>query len=231
MNDDQVAPTLALGPHLAITAARTSGVELFARCPPAHSVILGRSRIAFNGGVHTQTSVALPAGLPHLPLALEGPTACVAYLDARRYRFEDAQRLAEAWRGFVPGHDDVRDLFHDALTPPRRRVDRRLLRALEAIDLDDLSVAEVARRVDLSESRLTHLMTETLGAPPRTWRTWLKLRRAIGETLFADANLTQAAHRAGFSDSAHLTRTCKQLTGVRPAHMLPRVVYVLKDQE
>jgi len=38
---------------------------------------------------------------------------------------------------------------------------------------------------------------------------------------------TQAAHRAGFSDSAHLTRTSKQLLGVRPAEMLPQVVHVL----
>jgi AraC-like DNA-binding protein len=59
--------------------------------------------------------------------------------------------------------------------------------------------------------------------PPRTWFT---LRRALHETMFGAANLTQAAHRAGFADSAHLTRTCKRLMGVRPAQMLPRTVYV-----
>ena len=93
-----------------------------------------------------------------------------------------------------------------------------------------MSVAQAALRVDLSESRLTHLMTETLGAPPRTWRTWLMLRRALHETLLGTANLTQAAHCAGFADSAHFTRTCKQLMGVRPAQMLPHTVYVMAQR-
>jgi AraC-like DNA-binding protein len=160
-------------------------------------------------------------------LALEGPYAGVAYLDARRYRFEDAERLARRWRGFVPGRDDLREALGDALEPPRRRVDARVLRALDALEAERLSISEVARRNSLSESRLTHLVTDTLGAPPRTWRAWFNLQRAIGERLFGSANLTQAAHRAGFADSAHLTRTCKQLTGVRPAQMMPATVYVV----
>lgn len=228
-NDQPISPVLALGPHLALTVARTAGVPLFARCPPVHSVILGRCRLEVGGSVHTHTSVALPANTPHTLLALEGPYAGVAYLDARRYRFEDAQHLAEAWRRFVPGRDDLREAFGDALKTPKRRVDARLLRVLDALDAEGLSVAEAARHVGLSDSRLTHLMTDTLGAPPRTWRAWFKLRRAIGETLFNAANLTQAAHRAQFADSAHLTRTCKQLMGVRPAQMLPQTVYVSID--
>lgn len=121
-------------------------------------------------------------------------------------------------RSYAPFANDE---YGSPLRPPRRRVDARLLRALDLLDEAELSVTQAARRVDLSESRLTHLMTETLGAPPRTWRTWLRLQRAIRERLLGGATLTQAAHRAGFADSAHLTRTCKQLTGVRPGQMLP----------
>jgi len=225
----QLAPVLALGTHVALTIAQTAGVPLFARCPPVHSVILGRCKLSLGNGVQTARSLALPAHTPHTLLALEGPYAGVAYLDARRYRFEDAQRLAHQWRGFLPGTDDLREALGDALAPPRRRVDARLLRALDALDVEHLSVSEAARRVGLSESRLTHLMSDTLGAPPRNWRAWFKLRRAIGEALFGQANLTVAAHRAGFADSAHLTRTCKQLMGVRPAQMLPQTVYVSAD--
>jgi AraC-like DNA-binding protein len=174
-------------------------------------------------------TLAMPANVPHTLLELQGTFAGVAYLDARRYRFEDAQRLAETWRGFVPGRDDLREAMGDALTAPQRRVDARVLRALAAIETRDLSVADAALSVRLSDSRLTHLMSETLGAPPRTWRTWFRLRRALHETLFGTANLTAAAHSAGFADSAHLTRTCKQLTGVRPAQMLPRAVYLMTE--
>lgn len=217
---------LALAPHVALTVAATKGVRLFARCPPVHSVLLGPARLTFNGQVHTTRSVALPANAAHRVLALEGPYAGVAYLDARRYRFEDAERLARRWRGFVPGRDDLREALGDALAPPVRRVDARVLRALAALEAEPLRISEAARRVGLSESRLTHLMADTLGAPPRTWRAWFKLQRAIGERLLGHANLTQAAQRAGFADSAHLTRTCKQLTGVRPAQMMPGTVYV-----
>jgi AraC-like DNA-binding protein len=224
--DPAAAPVLVLGPQLAITGAPTAGVRLFTRCPPVHSVLLGRCELALDGQVQTPHVIALPANTPHAILALDGAYACVAYLDARRYRFEDAQRLAETWRGFLPGHDDMREAFGDALNVPRRRVDRRLLRALDAFESHDLTVSDAAAQVGLSDSRMTHLMTDTLGAPPRAWRTWFKLRHAIREAVFGGVNLTQAAHHAGFADSAHLTRTCKQLMGVRPAQMLPRTVYV-----
>jgi AraC-like DNA-binding protein len=220
------APVLVLGPQLAITGAPTAGVRLFKRCPPVHSVLLGRCQLELDGQVHTPRTIALPANTPHALLALHAAYACVAYLDARHYKFQDAQRLAETWRGFVPGHDDMREAFGDALKIPQRRVDKRLLRVLDAFENQDLTVSEAAAQVGLSDSRMTHLMTDTLGAPPRTWRTWFKLRQAIREALFSGVNLTQAAHRAGFADSAHLTRTCKQLMGVRPAQMLPRTVYV-----
>jgi AraC-like DNA-binding protein len=217
---------LAVSSHVALTVARTAGVRLFERCPPVHSVLLGGCRVQAAGRrIAARTSLAIPANVSHTLLELRGPFAGVAYLDARRYRFEDAQRLAETWRGFVPGQDDLREAMGEALAIAPRRVDPRLIRSLALLESDDVSVTEAALRVGLSDSRLTHLMTETLGAPPRSWRAWLRLRRALRETLFGSANLTQAAHRAGFADSAHFTRTCKQLMGVRPAQMLPRIVY------
>ena len=225
---DEAPTVLVVGPHVALTGARTEGVRLFERRPPLHGVLLGRCEVAFGGRrVRSEGALALPAGVSHSVVAFDDPYAGVAYLDARRYRFDDVQRLAERWRGFVPGHDDLREALGDALNVPHRRVDGRVLRALDAIDVEGLSVAEASSRQGLSESRLTHLTTETLGSPPRVWRAWFKLQRAIREAALGAANLTEAAHRAGFADSAHLTRTSKQLLGVRPAEMLPRIVHVV----
>ncbi|MBC8069633.1 MAG: hypothetical protein IAG13_14950, partial [Deltaproteobacteria bacterium] len=64
---------LVLGEHAALTSARTNGVPLFDRCPPVHSVIIGRSRIATADRVATQRVVAMPAGTPHRVLELAGP--------------------------------------------------------------------------------------------------------------------------------------------------------------
>lgn len=223
------SPTvLAVGPHAVITGAATAGVRLFERSSLVHGVLLGPCELTLAGRrVRSEGAVALPAGAPHSIVGFGAPYACVAYLDPRRYGFEDVRRLAAKWQGFVPGLDDLREALADTFAPPPRRVDHRLLRALDAIDADGLSVADAAARAGLSESRLTHLTTETLGAPPRVWRAWFKLQRAIREAALGTANLTEAAHRAGFSDSAHLTRTSKQLLGVRPARMLPHVVHVV----
>jgi len=222
----ETSTVLALGPHVALSCAKTAGVPLFERCPPSHTVLLGRARVEVDGRVYAVKSMAIPANVPHRLLSLEDPFAGVAYLDTRRYGWRDVQRLARTWEGFVPGQDDVREALGDAIETPEYRVDGRLLRALDLMQSDDLAVPELAGRVGLSSSRLTHLMTDTLGIPPRTWRTWFRLQGAIRHAVFSGANLTQAAHAAGFSDSAHLTRTCKRLMGVRPAKMLPQVVHV-----
>jgi AraC-like DNA-binding protein len=219
---------LVLGPDVALTTAPTKGVAFFARCPPVHSVLLGQCRVDLHGTSRQGSGLAIPAHTPHAVQAMAGPQGGVVYLDPRRYRFEDAQRLAERWRDFVPGRDDLREALGDALFAPRRRIDARLLRALEALDQDHADIPSAARSVGLSESRLTHLMTDTLGAPPRAWRSWLRLRRALHEALLEGCNLTQAAHSAGFVDSAHLTRTSKLLTGVAPSRVLPRTVYVAR---
>lgn len=222
------ASVLTLGARLALNVVDGTHVRLFPRCPVAHSIIVGPVTVAHSGSQHSAASFALPAHTPHSIVASAGPIGVVAFLDARRYRFEDAQRLAHAWRGFVPGRDDPREAFGDALKRPRRRLDARLEAALEILETENTSVLEAALRVGLSESRLTHLMTDTLGAPPRKWRPWLKLRNAIGEVALHGANYTQAAHRAGFADSAHFTRTSKALIGVTPTNLVASVVYVTR---
>ncbi len=220
-----------LGPSLALTEARSAGVKLFERQPPLHSILLGAYRVEVGGSLLSQSSaLALPAGTPHRVVKIEGPSACVAYLDARRYGFGDVQRLAERWRGFVAGKDDLREAFGDALALPVRRLDRRLVRALDSLETEGATVESAARLVGLSTGRLTHLTTETLGPSPVEFRTWFKLRRALGQALLGGANLTAAAHAAGFSDSAHLTRTCKRLMGVAPAGMLPPTLYLANDR-
>lgn len=68
----------------------------------------------------------------------------------------------------------------------------------------------------LSASRLRHLFVEQTGLPFKTYLLWLRLTRAV-EALAAGATLTQAAHDAGFADSAHFSRTFRRMFGVAPA--------------
>jgi AraC-like DNA-binding protein len=220
---------LTLGPRLALMVVNGSKAQLFAHAAPVHCVLVGRMVLAHSEGRHLGDAFALPPVTQHAVMASERTVGLVAFLDARRYRFEDAERMARLWRGFVPGKDDPREAFGDALKRPRRRLDPRLESLLGLLEHENVTIAEAAHRAGLSETRAAHLMTEKLGAPPRTWRPWLRLRNAIGEVAFRGANLTQAAHRAGFSDSAHLTRTSKTILGVTATHMVSPTVFATLD--
>lgn len=70
----------------------------------------------------------------------------------------------------------------------------------------------------LSASRLRHLFVEQTGLPFKTYLLWLRLTRAV-EAYASGASLTHAAHQAGFSDSAHLSRTFRRMFGIPPASL------------
>ncbi len=97
-------------------------------------------------------------------------------------------------------------------------LDERVSKALAVFDsLEEkkISAAELAKRVFLSESRLSHLFQEQLGLPIRRYLLWLKVLDACGR-VNSDANITVAAHAAGFTDAAHFTHTARQLLGISP---------------
>ena len=76
-----------------------------------------------------------------------------------------------------------------------------------------IKIESVARHIGLSESRLIHLFTHQVGVPPRRYALWLRLLDAIDE-IVEGASFTDAAYAAGFSDSAHLSRTFRKMFGL-----------------
>ena len=98
-------------------------------------------------------------------------------------------------------------------------IDSRVAQSIEWIRSsreEGISVQEIAAGVELSESRFSHLFTENVRIPVRRYLLWLRLRDAMH--LLAKGNsLTEIAHEAGFSDSAHLARTFRALLGIAPS--------------
>jgi len=76
-----------------------------------------------------------------------------------------------------------------------------------------VAIAELARHVCLSQSRLMHLFTGQVGIPIRRYVLWLRLMTAV-QFAVKGKSLTEAAHSAGFSDSAHLCRTFRRMYGI-----------------
>jgi AraC family transcriptional regulator len=105
--------------------------------------------------------------------------------------------------------------------PPIKRMDERIVKAMEWMRESGsrtLSLEDAARSVFLSPSRFAHLFKEEVGLPFRRYLLWRKLSRGIVE-FGRGSNLSAAAHAAGFSDSAHLTHTWKQMFGISPTVM------------
>jgi AraC-like DNA-binding protein len=95
---------------------------------------------------------------------------------------------------------------------PRVRRVLRWLRENIGSSEEDRSLERLAALAGLSPSRFMHVFTESLGVPLRPYLLWLRLQHAAGRVL-AGASATEAAHEAGFSDAAHLSRTFRRTLG------------------
>ncbi|CAN5451577.1 helix-turn-helix domain-containing protein [soil metagenome] len=98
-------------------------------------------------------------------------------------------------------------------------IESRIAQSIEWIRArrdEGVSVQEIAAGVELSESRFSHLFTENVRIPVRRYLLWLRLRDAM-HLLAQGKSLTETAHEAGFSDSAHLARTFRALLGIAPS--------------
>jgi len=81
------------------------------------------------------------------------------------------------------------------------------------------TLSGAAKEANISPSRLTHLFTEQVGIPFRSYVLWLRLR-TVAERVAEGSNLTDAAHSAGFSDSSHLSRVFRDNFGLAPSALL-----------
>ncbi len=124
-----------------------------------------------------------------------------------RYDSEQAARLLDEVVRILAGEDQP------------AAIDARVARACElmaAAPHRRAPLDEIATRVSLSASRVSHLLRSELGLPARRYQLWLRLRDAIGE-LEKGRSVTDAALAAGFSDAAHLSRTFRRMLGFTPS--------------
>jgi AraC family transcriptional regulator len=104
-------------------------------------------------------------------------------------------------------------------SPPSQQVDARIQKAIDYVQKNlrgAVAMRDAASAAALSPSRFRHLFMEQTGSAFRVYVLWLRLNVAI-EAAMTGKSWTEAAHQAGFSDSAHLTRTFKRMFGISPA--------------
>jgi AraC-like DNA-binding protein len=147
---------------------------------------------------------------------IDGGISCVPARRVTRWRAALGPKLNEArveqWvkKELLSGRRDVR------IHPRVKRAIKYLRDRLGSAD--DFSLKALARVSGLSPSRFMHVFTESVGVPLRPYIRWLRLQRASCD-LMAGATMTAAAHNAGFSDAAHMTRTFRHMLGTTPSDL------------
>lgn len=156
----------------------------------------------------------------YIAARLKFGTSIASWVDAAHGLRGIVRERIDTWDQARRIHDTVvQQLAPSDLRPrPWPPVIQRLVSILPTRLDDELRLGKLARELELSESRLAHLITEYLGIPFRTYVLWLRLERVAAE-IAAGRTLTEAAHHAGFSDGAHLSRVFRRMFGIAPSEL------------
>jgi AraC-like DNA-binding protein len=119
----------------------------------------------------------------------------------------------------------VRQCPHRPLNDPRLE---RALSALDSLLNRKVAASALAAEANLSLSQLQRLFASQLGLPIRRLVLWRRLRLSM-VLILAGNSVTQAAHEAGFADSAHFSRSLKKLFGVTARQALQQINLRLLD--
>lgn len=188
-------------------------------------------------------AAVIPAGLPY-EFDMSGEVLAVVYLEptagtiSTLSRFiGDTREDGGALLGRDGGRGHMREMFEcrgerewavDALAElfaqSASSLDPRIAHALcimRAAAGDALPVAELAGAIGLSASRFQHLFVSEIGVPYRRYRSWRRMLSAIREVMHG-ANLTTAAHAAGYSDQPHFSHEFKRIFGAPATPSLAR---------
>jgi AraC-like DNA-binding protein len=129
-------------------------------------------------------------------------------------------------------HELIAALVAD--TPPSMGEDGRVAFAQDYIAnhlADAESLDRVAGQLGLTTRYLRKLFDRELGMSPQRYRQWCKLRTAL-ECVAKGTSFTTAAATAGFTDSAHFSRTFRGMFGAPPSSLLaPRGDYEIMTAE
>jgi AraC family transcriptional regulator len=109
----------------------------------------------------------------------------------------------------------------EAETDHRSGTPRTVARAVQAIQRDyarDVSMRDLARRLNVSPYHLSRSFKETMGMTPSRYLIEVRVEsaRRLLRTGAGERSLAQVAQAVGFSDQSHLTRHMKRVLGVTP---------------
>ncbi|MGA7173159.1 MAG: helix-turn-helix domain-containing protein, partial [Candidatus Dormiibacterota bacterium] len=87
-----------------------------------------------------------------------------------------------------------------------------------AADTDSPKVADISRRIGVSERQLLRRCLAAIGYGPKTLDRILRLQRAFSRSLPV-STLADLAVDSGYADQSHLSRECRRLAGLTPSDL------------
>jgi AraC-like DNA-binding protein len=142
---------------------------------------------------------------------------------------DEVQALAHAFEEHA-SDDALIALAHAAIAklagfgaPSAQPPDARISKATDLIRArltGPMTLESIASAVHLSPDRFRHLFVQETGVGFRPYVLWLRLECALAAYV-GGSSLTEAAHRGGFADSAHFSRTFRRMFGIAPASVRP----------
>lgn len=198
--------------------------------------------LRFNRGSWVKCScIFIPSGIAHEVFPAKGVVAkywvekeSVQYAFFYNQLFKQSQsiehqkNIISAFRSIYENElnlDETKielDKLFQLKSPVELALDSRVLKISEIIRSEpdyNFSIEYLASEVDLSSSRLLHLIKDEIGTSYRQFRMWQRLRYAIS-IIGSSHSLTNTAVEAGFNDASHFSRCFKGRYGVAPSVIL-----------
>ena len=227
------SPVVDLQPHYHGAAELVVGLN-----QPVHCCL--------DDNIVTAISILIPPGVTHQNQYTD-PVSATLYFDPESSGYSQLRGQMSWNSGVYQGLPDescfqdwLKEVYETPLSPEacqtqlkahlfagaadNSEMDERVCRIVSELRGDparDVTVAELAADVGLSEDRLHHLFTDQMGIPLHRFRLWLRLQQA-SRLYFAGHTLTYAAHDAGFADAAHFSRTFARMFGAPPGGVLAK---------
>ena len=146
-------------------------------------------------------------------------TSTFELLYKQKHTSESAYEVLEQVFNYPSYFDHPSDYLEKTKTYKQDARIENVISLIKSHILDNLSIEDLARSVNLSETHLMQLFKIQTGIPIRRYRLWHRLFTS-GIKLSQGYNLTQAASESGFNDSAHFAKTFKDMLGMSASSIL-----------
>ena len=131
--------------------------------------------------------------------------------------YETPSRNLAALAAALGLYSRMSDVMAREDVPPVQDAIETALFYIEAHCTEEFSVADVARKCGLSESRLYHCFREVTGTSPIEYKNRERIRRAIEMLPNAQMSIEDIAEQLNFSSPAYFRRIFKKYAGGQPS--------------